>query len=400
MIKSRLFIVSVAAVALCISGCQKEQSLNSSRIVSFVADCSQTTKSCFDSAMQDGAFVSYWTGDETIRVQQNNSAFCNTGITVGENGRALFSADLADDGTGSYTYYAISPASAIEEGFDMTNYRWPLWRFVIPEIQTPDKYGDSVDESAHILFAQSEVYSSTPSSVSLKFGHFASYICIGELMNLPETATVKSVILSFDSLMAGTFEYYPGSGQYNAFYATSEITVNTSRRSKIWAAVSRGSVGCLKVSVNTDQGTFVKLINPSKVLEQGVVNLLNIDMAGTKTDLDPVYYCLSTDTSLGLASNAKTVNLSTVQNSSFAIPLDVQSGWLHLWVPSGHNMDGIYALVGESVYQSKTFLKKAGTTMIDGKSYDLFYSYNESDCQNLLTLKAIEGETSLFLFKK
>lgn len=100
---------------------------------------------------------------------------------------------------------------------------------------------------------------------------------------------------------------------------------------------------------------------------RNVVNLLNIDMAGTKTDLDPVYYCLSTDTSLGLASNAKTVNLSTVQNSSFAIPLDVQSGWLHLWVPSSHNMDGIYALVGESVYQSKTFLKKAGTTMMAGR---------------------------------
>ena len=162
MNKSRLFIVSVAAGALCICGCQKEQSLNNSKIVSFVAECGQTTKSCFDSAMQDGAFVSYWTGDETIRVQQNNSAFCNTGITVGENGRALFSADLADDGPGSYTYYAISPASAIEEGFDMTNYRWPLWRFVIPEIQTPDKYGDSVDESAHILFAPLVVWQGHP----------------------------------------------------------------------------------------------------------------------------------------------------------------------------------------------------------------------------------------------
>ena len=122
---------------------------------------------------------------------------------------------------------------------------------------------------------------------------------------------------------------------------------------------------------------------------RNVVNLLNIDMAGTKTDLDPVYYCLSTDTSLGLASNAKTVKLSTVQNSSFAIPLDVQSGWL----PSCHNMDGIYALVGESVYQSKTFLKKAGTTMMAGRFWpfsQIVLSCSLQSCRQSPRMRGIE----------
>lgn len=132
---------------------------------------------------QDGKIPTLWTKDDTIAISLNMADFVTSKkITLGADGRtAEFDAELTDDMSGNYTFYAISPASVLIERNDpgtLTSLSRAAFSEVleinIPTYQTPGE--NSVDPKAQILYAADTlVQESLPTSVGLKFKHATAY---------------------------------------------------------------------------------------------------------------------------------------------------------------------------------------------------------------------------------
>lgn len=96
-----------------------------------------------------------------------------------------------------YVFKSISPSTAAA----WTKADLPS-AVSIPDEQTPTNA--SVDEDAQIMAAQSETFTSFPTSVNLEFSHVVAYGKFS-LSNLPEGATVQSIEITAETPIAGEF---------------------------------------------------------------------------------------------------------------------------------------------------------------------------------------------------
>ncbi|MBQ2417154.1 MAG: hypothetical protein II282_03045, partial [Alistipes sp.] len=118
--------------------------------------------------LNEGKYPTLWTGDETIKAALNMANLYGKDpislTSVSDDKKtATFEASFTDDASGSYTIYAVSPASAAN-GLD-TQYK--SWTIVVPTEQTPT--ATSCDPAAQILVGKSATTTSVPSEVTMNF---------------------------------------------------------------------------------------------------------------------------------------------------------------------------------------------------------------------------------------
>ena len=229
-----------------------------------------------------------WTDAYKVAISLNlaTAKQSTTPVVSGGGTSASFSAEISDDSSGDYNFYAVSPYNAVQS--INSSYKSILINF--PTAQTPS--ATSPDELAQILYAKRAEGSTFPTSVSMTFSHISAYGKIGELKNLALSGgeTVQSVSLTAPQNWAGRFYYYAEdhdtnvAGDIVANSASSTITINTSSTTDIWFGCAPVDLGGQDVDVviTTNLGTFSKTITipAGKKFQSGKVAVFNIDMNG------------------------------------------------------------------------------------------------------------------------
>lgn len=280
----------IVAAMVTFAGCTKEEvktPVSETKTVQFVAE-SIETKTAFGTPVGT-TYPTLWTeNDEQVHVSMNLSSSKAYNITPSDDFKtARFEAEIADDESGSYTFYSVSPASAIINFSDS----YKSYNLEIPTTQTPS--ATSVDEKAQILVAASETYNEFPNSVNLAYTHFTAYGKMS-LTNLNlDGAVVSSVAITASKNIAYRYYYYPETGTSAENGATSTITIMTSSVSDIWFACAPVDMSnsTMKVVVNTDKGTFTREVTfpADREFEAGKISIFSVNMADISLESPEVY---------------------------------------------------------------------------------------------------------------
>ena len=215
---STFLVVAAFATAFSCSKIEKDEPVAGEvHTVSFNA-ISPASKTTFGT-LNEGKFPTYWTvNDSEVKVAQNFSNGVAAAVTRNSNTNASFSAQFTDDGSGDYTFYAVSPASAVVSGVHKTYYSWNL---EIPTTQTPTATGP--DEAAMIMAAtSSNTKGSFPTNVDLTFGHITAYVNMNITnLGLAVGDEVASVLVTADANIANRYYYYVGGANEGKLEASS-----------------------------------------------------------------------------------------------------------------------------------------------------------------------------------
>lgn len=290
--------IAIAAAALAFVSCDKENvaTVGTEKTVHFIAN-SIDTKTAFGTP-SGTAYPTLWTAkDKEVKILQNVSGSpVAAAITPSADFKsATFDATITDDGSGSYTFYAISPVASVSS-YSKEYYDWTV---VIPSNQTPS--ATSVDEAAMLLVAKSTTTTEFPESVSLDFKHITAY---GKLsftnLGTASGEKISTVKLTAAEKWVGSCFYYiadKGSNSEGDFKtastASTELLINTSSDTDIWFACLPVDLGgkTIEIVVTTDQSTYTKTITipAGKKFEAGKIASITVDMASATKMVAPVY---------------------------------------------------------------------------------------------------------------
>lgn len=269
---------------------------------------------------QDGKIPTLWTKDDIIAISLNEAAFVTSDkITLSADGRtAEFDAELTDDMSGDYTFYAISPASALIERNDpgtVTSLSRAAFsdalEISIPTYQTPGE--NSVDPKAQILYAADTlIQESMPTSVGLTFKHATAYSRLSLKNFTPdEGEQIYEISLQAPYYGLSGKAYLIATDAGNLFAQDNVIHIVTSKTEGIWFACAPiigpfDESSILSVTVKTHAGDhdniYVKTITlpEGKNLFAGHVADFSINMNGIVPMSKPVI-STSKETDLGLS---------------------------------------------------------------------------------------------------
>lgn len=288
MIMKKLFkslFVVIAATAT-FTGCQKEENnapVTQTKTVEFFAN-SIETKTQFGTP-EEGVYPTLWTaGDEvTVLVNLDNVANTQKKAAVecsADFKSARFEADLAQPEAESFTFYSVSPLSALKGKSGAKGYLY----VEIPAGQTPLE--TSVDKAAQVLYAASATTETMPSSVDLDFHHLTAYGKFS-LVNLTSEVSAVSMIkieAPEDVFIAGKWDYFVENGSFvvREGNGSNVITLTTNKTSDIWFACAPAATSgkTIKFTVTTDKGNLVKEVTFPGNLEAGKIATFAVNMAG------------------------------------------------------------------------------------------------------------------------
>lgn len=291
------FILAGAAAALTMSSCQKEvapaESEANVKTVHFNA-VAPSTKAVLGE--KDGtSYPTTWSANDTdVKISLNYLAAKDATMTPSADGAsASISVDIDEPNPTpeSYTFYALSPASACVAN----NAQYKSWTVEFPTSQTPGT--KTPDESAMILAAVSESFEAMPtSSVNLSFSHVTAYLDFS-ILNLKEGVEVESIDLTFGTNVAGRWFYYPEDGSLSVNSGAASINLATSSTENLFVALAPVAASVLggtqlKVTVNTSDNTqLVKTVTlpAAAAFVAGKVNTLKVDFDGIGTTDADIY---------------------------------------------------------------------------------------------------------------
>ena len=316
-----LFVIIAAMITF--AGCAKQEIdapvTSETKTVQFFAE-SIETKTAFGTP--DGkTYPTLWTAnDKAVKLSLNYASPKDADIEVSDDFiTASFTAEITDDESGAYVFYAMSPASAFNSFHANNKYLSAN----ISTTQTP--LANSVDEKAQVLYAVSEQFDEMPSSVSLNFKHFTAY---GKLsfvnLNLDD-ATVTSVTITSSVDFAGRWNYMVESGAFQENSGSSEITLSTSNTENLWFACAPVDMNnqTLTFTVNTDKGPLSKTVTlTNKKFEAGKIATMKVDMEEIEFAESVVYELvtdpsdLTVDSEIIIVAADSDVALSTTQNNN------------------------------------------------------------------------------------
>lgn len=316
-----LFVIVAAMITF--AGCAKQEidapATSETKTVQFFAE-SIETKTAFGTP--DGkTYPTLWTvNDSKVKLSLNYASPKDADVEVSDDFTAAsFTAEIEDDASGAYVFYAMSPASAFNSFHANNKYLSAN----ISTTQTP--LANSVDEKAQVLYAVSEQFDEMPSSVSLNFKHFTAY---GKLsfvnLNLDD-ATVTSVTITSSVDFAGRWNYMVESGAFQENSGSSEITLSTSNTENLWFACAPVDMNnqTLTFTVNTDKGPLSKTVTlTNKKFEAGKIATMKVDMTGIEFAESVVYELvtdpsnLTVDSEIIIVAADSDVALSTTQNNN------------------------------------------------------------------------------------
>lgn len=289
-------VIAIAAVALTFSACQKQEvsasGAGEAQTVTFVAE-QLATKTAFGTASGTSLPTLWTANDESVAIAQNYSSYKSAAVSPSADFRtATFSVDITDDGSGNYTFYSISPKSAVVSGVNKDFFSWNV---EIPTEQTPS--ASSPDEKAMILAASSQTFDAFPTAtVPLSFKHLTAYLDLTiENLSLESGDAVVSYVISADEDISYRHFYYVGgsdAGKFVANGAQSAVTVRTSETEHVWVAVAPVPDGTtFTVAVNTAASKLYKTTFVTGVaLVSGNVGTKTVNFAGVSPEQNDVYH--------------------------------------------------------------------------------------------------------------
>ena len=301
--KKSIFYLSVLAVAAttlfaCNKFETKQEATNNPQTVSFNAGVSPITKTTFG-ALDVNKYPTIWTeNDANVKIAQNFSTGIDAAVTKVSNTKATFAASFSDDGSGSYTFYAVSPASAVVSG--VISNRWNL---EIPTEQTSTATGP--DEDAMIMVANSSTVNAFPTSVDLSFAHLTAYVKMS-ITNLALDGgdQISSVLITASNNIAYRYYYYVGGGKVGTFEGSSaqnSITVHTTSTDNIWFACAPMAAGTeLSIAVTTTNSkVYTKNgISTPYALTAGQVAVFDVNFSGIVPPENKVYNLVKNNSEL------------------------------------------------------------------------------------------------------
>ena len=263
------------------------------------------------------SYPTVWEGDEEMKYSLNFGDASNVEPTFVDDQSATAELTLTDDGSGSYTIHALSPASAYLSVFASDK----KWNVTVPATQTPS--ATSCDPAAQILYGVSNTSDVLDGSYTLSFHHALAYGKM-TLKNLAlNGAKISSVAITTDSDIAGRHYVYPlEKGKTTVNSGAKSITIITNTDENIWFACAPVAFNSLKVTVTTDKGVFTKQISASKTFTAGKVAVFAIDMAGVVAEKPAEYQLLTdvADLNIGdyviLANTENAAAMSSTQNGN------------------------------------------------------------------------------------
>lgn len=391
------FIV-IAAVALAFSSCSKveEQSMpNTENLKTVVFKAvSPETKTTFGSA-DSGKYPTIWTAnDSEIKIAQNFATGVTASVTKDSDAEASFSAEFTDDESGSYTFYAVSPASAVVSGVNSTYYSWNL---EIPTTQTPTATGP--DESAMILAAKSSTVATFPSSVNLNFSHVTAYVKMSITnLGLAPGDEVASVLVSADADIAYRYYYYVGGAKAGTLEENSgnnAITILTTSASDIWFACAPMASGTeLTISVTTKNSkVYTKVINTPAALAAGHIATFSVNFSGITPPDDKVYHLVTSYSELTAGSK---VVIAAVGVSDYAAGIGTTSDNFISAVSQAKSVDD--SKITNPASTVDIFTIEAGSTSntiaLNGTNGYLYAKSASSNQMGIQATKNVDGDWS------
>lgn len=195
----------IAVAAMSLTACQNDideqvNANNEGVTLEVVADMG--TRSYFGEKV-DGAYPSTWTGNEQVQFAANDGAGFK--VTNTESGATTHLSATFTTGTTTEdgVIFAMSPVGDYKTGKGgWGSYSWSYGNvyLTIPAVQTPIE--QSVDEAAHILFAEHKYEGAFPTgTIGMAFKHALAY---GKMtLTLPDGVEASQVILHFPVAVAG-----------------------------------------------------------------------------------------------------------------------------------------------------------------------------------------------------
>lgn len=278
-----LMLVAVAAMGL--TACQNDinEQVNNDENVTLEIVANASTRSSFGEKGEQG-YVSTWTGNEKVQFAANaGNAVTVTNTDEGASARFNVTFTSGTD-TKDGVIYAMSPKGdyTINKG-GWGSYGSSYIYLTIPTVQTP--LANSVDEAAHILFAEHNYEGDFPTTtIGMEFKHAIAY---GKMqLILPEGVEASQVSITFPVAVAGTSLKYDY--KENTFSNADQkvITLNSTNveNGVYWFGILH--TGLLKADMDievvaTDGNVYKKTIAAADDLEfnQGKVSSFKVNMA-------------------------------------------------------------------------------------------------------------------------
>ena len=336
-------ILAGAAMTLALVSCQKNAETEEparKQSVKFYA-YAPATKTVFGEPNTSSTRVTYptlWTATNKIKISQNYAAAVDATVVPSSDGASaefVPESSITDDGSGEYTFFALSPASV---EYSAISNKFLNWSIEIPASQKPIE--GSADENAQILFAKANLGTKFPETVTFDFQHVTAYGKLSLInLALDDDETVSTITITTNAEMAGRFRYYvegtdanpEGSIAPNG--ASDTITLETDQTENVFFACAPGATfTAFKVVVATDKGTYTKQIDklPSEyTMQRGHIAGITVDMEGITRD-GSIIYTLVTDladltvgSEIIIANENATKAISTTQNNNNRAAVDV-----------------------------------------------------------------------------
>lgn len=284
-------IVAAAATVFSCSKIEKQEPVAGEVHTVIFNAASPITKTTFGALSVDH-FPTYWTtNDSEVKIAQNFSTGVAGTVTKTSDTKATLSAEFEDDASGNYTFYAISPASAVVSGVNSTYFSWNL---EIPTTQTPTATGP--DESAMIMAATSSTtVGSFPANANLSFSHVTAYVKMSITnLDLALGDEVASVLVSADANIAYRYYYYVSGAKVGTLEENSgqnAITIITDSPDDIWFACAPMANNTeLTISVTSaNSKVYTKVIHTPAALAAGHVASFDVDFTGIVPPSDKIY---------------------------------------------------------------------------------------------------------------
>lgn len=283
-------IMFVAVAAMAFASCSNDEIYVAPETegfeVSINANTTDTTRSAFGEYNADNkTYPTLWEGNETWFAAINDKytqsiktiTFSDDLKSANANFELSGVPSASDDGT--YTLYALSPASAWSSYHFTNDY---LRFYIARSTQTPN--ANSCDPASQVLFAKSEPMANA-NSFDVDFKHMSAYVKFS-FTNVAEGGVVSSVsVTSEDVNLAGRYQYTPSTGELveHDNLATG-ITLVTNSTENLWLAVAPVDVSgkVLTFSITTDKGILAKEVTmpATAKFESGMVVTFNVNMEG------------------------------------------------------------------------------------------------------------------------
>lgn len=289
MIMKKLFkslFVVIAATAT-FAGCQKEESnapATETKTVEFFAN-SIDTKTQFGTPDNNGVYPTLWSTGDEVKILVNLASVKDTEKTAevecsSDFTSARFEAELVQPDAESFTFYSVSPSSALKGKSSDKGYLY----VEITADQTPLEA--SVDKKAQVLYATSSTTEIMPSSVDLDFHHLTAYgkFSLANLTDQVSSVSKIKIEAPEDVYIAGKWDYFVANGSFvvREGNGSNVITLTTTKTSDIWFAAAPAATSGKKITftVTTDKGDLVKEVTFPGNLQAGKIATFSVNMDG------------------------------------------------------------------------------------------------------------------------